>query len=89
MTGGRRTPGLPSSRIGVVATLWGLVNETATLVDAAALAVIAAWVAVKDEKVRMGRQRGRVVYVGGFAAAPWSAADQQARSSCSCCSPAA
>ncbi len=63
----------------MVATLWGLVSETATLVVLAALAVIAAWVAVRDEKLRMWAANVGVVYVGGFAVAAWLAADQQAR----------
>ncbi|WP_061299568.1 SCO7613 C-terminal domain-containing membrane protein [Herbidospora cretacea] len=65
--------------IAVVATLWGLVNETATLVVLGALAAVAAWVAYRDEKLRVWAANVGVVHAGGFAAAAWLAADQQAR----------
>ncbi|WP_157518997.1 SCO7613 C-terminal domain-containing membrane protein [Herbidospora mongoliensis] len=65
--------------IGVVATLWALVSETATLVVLAVLAVIAAWVALRDEKLRVWAANVGVLCAGGFAVAAWLSADQQTR----------
>ncbi|WP_157555604.1 SCO7613 C-terminal domain-containing membrane protein [Herbidospora yilanensis] len=65
--------------IGVVALLWGLISETGTLVVLAVLALIAAWVAYRDEKMRVWAANVAVVLAGGFAVAVWLAAGQQAR----------
>nr|WP_157554378.1 hypothetical protein [Herbidospora sakaeratensis] len=65
--------------VGVVAVVWGLVSETATLVVLAALVVIAAGVAVRDEKSRTWAANVAVVHAGGFVAAAWLAADLQPR----------
>ncbi|GAB1820941.1 SCO7613 C-terminal domain-containing membrane protein [Herbidospora sp. RD11066] len=65
--------------IGVVATVWGLVSETGTLIVLPALALIAGWVAFKDAKLRVWAANVAVIYAGGFAVAVWLSAGQEAR----------
>ncbi|NAS26482.1 hypothetical protein GT755_33010 [Herbidospora sp. NEAU-GS84] len=65
--------------VGVVAVVWGLVSETATLVVLAALALIAAGVAFRAATLRTWAANVAVIHAGGFAVAAWLAADLQPR----------